>query len=257
MKRPRTVSLCLAALLGSGASAASTKPAPAPDMVMLVTQSRVEVDANGQVTAIQTTPALPPDAAQVIEGNLRRMRFAPPMKNGQAVAGVTYAAQEACAAPEGGAYRFAVKFRGNGPGLKERVFPIYPRDAVRAGAESTWKLNLLVGTDGSATLVDATRTDDSKRKRYDRDFRKALAAWVAAMQYQPEELDHQRVATRLERSVSFTLHAPMYRLGSRELAQAQAEANESCALALKKSDAVDRDIALDSPLRLLPAAGTN
>jgi hypothetical protein len=234
------------------ALASATAP-PKPALVMLVTQSRVEVDATGQVTAIQTTPALQPAAAAVVEGNLRKMRFAPPMKNGQPVAGVTYASQEACAAPEGNVYRFAVKYRGNGPGLQQRVFPIYPRDAERRGAESSWKVNLVVGIDGRATLVDATRTDGGKN--LDRDFRRALETWVEAMRFHPEELDHQAVATRLEQTVLFTLDGPQYRLGSPELAKAQAEANESCAIALQKGDAPERRVtALDSPFQPVPAA---
>jgi hypothetical protein len=245
------------ALLAVAAVPAFAAKAPAkPALVMLVTQSRIEVDATGQVTAIETTPALKPDAAAVVEGNLRKIRFAPPLKDGQPVAGVTYASQEACAAPDGNAYRFAVKYRGNGPGLQQRVFPVYPRDPERAGIESSWKLDILVGTDGRASVVKAMRTDGGKR--YEHDFRAALQAWVAAMRFQPEELDHQPVATRLEQSVSFTLSGPRYRLGSPELAQAQAEANQSCAIALQKGDAPERRVvALDSPFRPLPAAGAD
>ena len=79
-------------------AAAATKSATAPALFLMQTESRMEVDAEGKVVSLQTTPALPPHVAAVVEGNLRKMRFAPPMKDGRAVAGVTYAWQEACAA---------------------------------------------------------------------------------------------------------------------------------------------------------------
>src|SRR6185436_3179806 len=103
--------LALAAL----PSALAAPAAPAGKLVLINVQSRIDIGANGEVTAIHTTPELPAEVAAVVEGNLRKLRYAAPMKDGKPVAGVTYAHQAACAAPVDGRYSFAVKYFGNGP----------------------------------------------------------------------------------------------------------------------------------------------
>lgn len=206
------------------------------DVVLLHAQSRVEVDSEGRVTAVRTPGDLPPAVVAALEEKVRELRFAPPMKDGRAVPGVTYVSQDACAAPHQGAYHFSTRLRGIGPGMEKRVFPAYPRDALRGGVTSAWKLTLAVGADGRATLLQATRTGGAGK--YDRDFRQALAEWVAAMQYLPEELDREAVSTTLERNVSFSIEDGRRSFGS------------SCALALQHGHGVERDVTLDSPFRL-------
>src|SRR4249919_2881963 len=81
---------------------AAPEAAPAGKLVLITVQSRVDIDANGQVTAIHSTPELPADIAAIVEGNLRKLRYLAPMKDGKPVPGVTYAQQGACAAPVDG-----------------------------------------------------------------------------------------------------------------------------------------------------------
>jgi hypothetical protein len=226
---------------------AAPKPAPAPGLVLIETESRIEIDAAGNVVAVRTTPELPAHVAAVVDGNLRKMRFTPGTKDGRAVAGVTYAWQEACAAPEGDASRFAVKFLGNGPSLDRTVVPVYPRDAERRGVTAKWKVTYTIDTLGKGHFVSATRLDDGERAEHD--FRASITRWVETMKFQPELVDGQPVATQMTGEVHFVLSGRP----TRKDAEAARAGRDACQVALQERAQDHTDVALNSPFKPLPA----
>ena len=54
-------------------------------------------------------------------------------RDGHPVAGVTYARLDAYAAPVDGQYRFAIKFRGNGPAYDGNRYPLFPSQPMIRG----------------------------------------------------------------------------------------------------------------------------
>lgn len=231
---------------------AATSPAPGA-LVLLSAESRVEVGADGKVVAVAADAGLPAAVNEALASNIRRMRFAPPMKEGRAVPGVTYVWQDACAAPDKGAYRFAVKYRGNGPSLVQKLYPRYPAEAQRAGQVAAWKVSYDVLPDGSAQLHQADRKKGSSR-RFDPQFRSAIGAWISAMRFRPEILDSQAVATRVATDVEFRLGRPGRAETSNapDARMARAVRNDSCTAAIAAGDKEDRDVALNSPFQPLP-----
>ena len=245
MRFRHTVMLLTLLCAAGPALAAGQKP---PGLLLVETESRIEVDSSGKVLSIKTTPELPADVEAAVADNLRKLRFAPPMLDGKPVAGVTYARQDACAAPVDGAYRFAVKFRGNGPSLANRVAPAFPGEPMRAGVSSDWAVTYAIDRDGKATLVEAVRKSGGGN-RFDQGFRAALGQWVSALRFQPEQLDGKPVSTRMSTNVRFV--ARVTRPAATKLARVAG--NDACQLAIAARDDEDRHIALNSPFALLPA----
>jgi hypothetical protein len=233
----------LAVLAGLATSALASKSEP--KLLLLETQSRIEIDAQGKVTAVKTTPDLPADIGKIVDDNVRKLRFQPPMKDGRAVSGVTYVVQDACAAPVDGSYRFAVKYRGNGPGIDQNLLPSYPHEAQTAGVESKWAVEYQISPDGKGRVTKLERTQGGGG-RLDAAFRASIVRWAGAMKFQPELLDGQPVATRDSNVVEFVLGP------SKEIDLEHAD-SDACQLALKQRDEAPRAVALDSPFKLLAA----
>ncbi len=209
--RSISMSIPLLVLLAPGALSAmtpATGSASAGKLVLLRgVESRVEVDAQGHVVGVRSDETLPPALASVLEQNVRKLEFAPPQKDGRAVPGVTFVRHDVCAAPVDGAYRLAVKYRGNGPSYNiERVAPAYPRDALRRGESSAWDVAFSVAPDGTASIDTLTRTDAPKRHQ-DPGFADAIKGWVSALRFQPEQLDGRPVGTRISTTVEFTVES--------------------------------------------------
>lgn len=241
------------ALLAFVAPVFAAPPAAPRGLLLISAESRVEVDREGKVAAVAADAELPAAVNDALASNIRRMRFAPPMKDGHAVAGVTYVSQDACAAPENGAYRFAVRYRGNGPSPVQKVVPRYPRDAQLAGQVADWKVSYDVLPDGSVRLHQAVRQHGTSR-RFDPQFRSAIDAWIGAMRFRPEFLDGQAVGTRIASDVEFRLGRPGRAETSNapDARMARAARNDSCAAAIAARDGDQRDMALNSPFQPLP-----
>jgi hypothetical protein len=234
--------LVLAFAIAAGLAAPAPAADPAGGKIVLLrgNESRVEVGADGRVLAVQSDPALPAVVADALAANIRKIAFAPPVKDGKAVPGVTFVWQDACAAPaDGGAYRLAVRLTGNGPSLKQRYAPRYPVDALRAREAATWRVEYDVAPDGSVALHAATRT--SGGRRFNDQFTQVIKSWVEAQDFIPEQLAGEPVGTRITTEVEFTF-------AERALKRRQApEANASCQTALAAPLAKDRRVAMDSP----------
>jgi len=211
---------------------------------------RVEVASTGQVVSMRTTPKLSAPVLAAVEANLRKLRFAPPMKDGRAVSGVTFVQQEVCVATAPGHHRFTVKMRGNGPSLDQRDPLEYPRGALIDGREGRFKVTFAIGADGQARLIDISRTAGGGSD--DNDFREALEAWVGAMHFQPELLDGQPVATRVSDEVDFALGGDPRKVQA-GAERKPSEGSDACQLALDAHNRPSFRIALNSPFSPLAA----
>ena len=229
---------------------AAAAPTPAPELRLIHTESRIEIDATGKVVGVEVLTELPPEIKSFIADNVRKKRFEPPMLDGRAVGGVTYAWQDACAAPVDGKYRLAVKYRGNGPALDRKHFPFYPREAQKRNVQSKWKLEYAISADGSGSIVDLQRADGGDGGRMDKEFRGAITQWIHGMKFQPERLDGKPVETRMQTYVDFVLDTS----GWKQRAEQTKLSNDACPLALDAGDDdTSRDIALNSPFKPIAA----
>lgn len=247
MPRISSIAALLLACVGLvPAGAASDKKQP----VTFARQFAVDVDASGQVTRVTPDPSLPAAVNEAIAAGIRKARFSAPMRNGVPVPGSTFLWTTACAVPEAGAYRMAVRVGDAGPAMVRLVLPSYPRDAQRMGQTANYEVEFEVQPDGVPALREIRRKD-ARPGRFGAGFEATLRHWVKVMRFQPERLDGQPVATRMVMPVEFTL-----RPGSRQGSSMSFDSKSTCELAMQareRSDAESRAVALDTPFRVLHA----
>lgn len=227
-------------LLGLPLAALAGQPA-SPALVFFSTEARLEVDAGGRVVTVDPDSALPPAIGQAIAAEVGKWRFSAPTKDGRAVAGVTYAQLDACAAPDNGQYRFALRYRGTGPGRAGQRFPVYPSEPMRLGESAKMQVVFRVLPDGKVAIDSADVVEGSKR--FQKQFRQSVEQWLGAGQFRPEELDGQPVSTRVTLPIEFT---------TGEHDREPAAKPPSCEAAIASRDQADRRVALDSPFQRLP-----
>jgi hypothetical protein len=217
--------------------------------VIFKADAKVELDIAGKPMRIEVSPDLPAPVRQVIERRVASWHFSPPTRDGKVDTGVTYLSLGACAIPlDGGGYRLAVDFKGNGPRAERMLVPYYPVQARRAGREATLVAKYVVETDGSATLQAIDYIDGIRDRR--EGFDEAVQAWVDALRYRPEEFGGKPVRTRLETRMDFVLAGK----GSAQLqryTQVRAQRSPECRLATTPAASLE-PVALDSPIRVDP-----
>ena len=230
----------LVAMLVAGTAVAGESSADG--LVVFSSDARVEVDAAGNVIDVREDPALPAEIGQALGAKVRGWKFDPPVRDGVTVGGVTYVRLGACAAPaEGGAYRLAFQYNGNGP-LKRDFVPLrYPKEALTTGVEGNFEVTYRVEPDGTA-IVEAIKGPRRELKY----FKATLETWIETAAYEPELVGGQAVATRLSVPVEFNL----VDRGERAPQQDHRE-RSSCQAALGKAADQDRTVALDSPFKRL------
>lgn len=249
---PRSTSILALSLLASSAFAAGQSEAP--QLMLFSSNVKLEVDNTGQVIAAGADATLPDAVRSAIEASARRWRFSPPTREGRPVAGVTYARLDACAAPVDGQYRFAIKYRGNGPAHDGQKFPLFPAQAMMRGDSARVKVDFRVMTDGTVTIDDMQF--ETGAKAYHRQYRQSIETWLKSGTYRPEELDGQPVVTRISLPVEF-VGGQSFKVNSKSEAIAMGErdrkhraaSNESCEIAMGLRDKADRQVALDSPFK--------
>lgn len=225
-----------------------------PKLMLFSTKVKLDVDSTGQVVAVGADKALPEAVRSAIEAGASRWRFSAPTLDGRPVAGVTYARLDACAAPVDGQYRFAIKYRGNGPAHEGSPFPLFPAQAMIRGDSARVNVEYRVMTDG-AVVIDQMKFE-SGAKMYQRQYRQSIEAWLKSGTFRPEELDGRPVVTRMSTPVEFMGGQP-YKVHSESEALAVAKAerkdraarNESCEIAMGLRDKSDQQVALDSPFK--------
>lgn len=211
--------------------------------------AKVELDAAGKPMQIEVSPDLPPPVRQFIERKVANWHFSPPTRDGKVATGVTYLSLGACAIPvDGGGYRLAVDFKGNGPQVERMLAPYYPVQARRAGREATLVAKYIVETDGSATLQAIDYTDGIRDQRDG--FDAAVQAWVEALHYQPEQLDGRPVRTQLKVPIDFVLTSKGRGQLQRDI-KTRAQRSPECRLAAADAGALE-PIVMDSPVQVDP-----
>jgi len=213
---------------------------------------------------VAPSPELGEAINSALAANIRKLRFEPPQKDGRAVSAVTYVRQDACAAPDGAGFRLAVRYRGNGPSSSGSPPPMIPHGVGHGrNFQATYQVTFQVDAGGSAHLESvalASGQRDSKKE-----LEQAISDWVAGMHYQTEQLDGQPVATRISYPIKFMVGAPhtvpsiaverrRAAAADAERHLAQAASNSSCEAAIAGRDKDERQVALDSPIRVLASS---
>ena len=267
MRRPfQVLPVLLPCLACTSIAFAAAAPAPAqPALHLFGGDALVSVDASGAITAIEAPTEFGEAVAQAMEANIRKLHFQAPVLGDRTVAGQTWVHMQACTAPAGENWALALKFRGNGPSLAKDNSSMlkYPREAQRANVGAKYDVAIRVESDGSASLEKATLL--SGGLGHGKQFEQALGEWIAAMHYRTESVDGKPVGAQLTQRVEFvtgetfsggSISQVRRRLAeaSAETRQANARANDTCALALKAGDNDEsRQIAIDSPIKVSEA----
>lgn len=238
--------LALASLMGQ---------ASAEEPVTFYTNVRVALDAAGAPTEVQGDPELPELLRSRIEQSVREWKFSPPLKDGNAVPGVTYLHLGACVvAQSNGGLNLSVDYKSNGPGATNlnKIFPQYPGDAVRSGVTADLLVVYTVGTDGLATLEEIKDVTPKRGKSRARVFKATIQDWISKLRFKPEELAGQPVATRMETPVQFWLDNDAPALALQKKQMEKSRMTPECIAAMeKKVEPGFGTIAVDSPFALL------
>lgn len=253
MTRFSRIYFAIAAIALIGPAGAGETP-DKPKLVVITTQARVEVGADGKVIAVQPDAALPPAVAQAIQGTIGAWRFVPPVHKGQSAGGVTYVQIGACALDVNGGLRMAFDYQGNGP---RRLGPSTPRPPssmaqIRPGETARMQLTYRVGADGVAQVESVDRI--SGKAGISKAFRSSVEDWIRASRFEPELVAGKPVATRMSLPIEFRVLKPeRARGGAKAIEQALAAERPSCQTALGNAKKQDTAVALDSPFTLLPS----
>ena len=252
---PYRISVAVAALAMLGPAGAG-ETAGESTLVLITTQARVEVNAEGKVTAVQPDAKLTPAVAQAIQATVGAWRFVPPVHDGQSVGGVTYVQIGACAVDVDGGLRMAFDYQGNGPRRQGPPTPRPPSSMrqIRPGETARMKLTYRVGADGVGEVESVDRI--SGKADISKAFGSSLRDWIGASTFEPELVAGKPVATRMSLPFEFTvlkLDRARARMGPKAVEQALAAERPTCQTALGNAGKQDRAVALDSPFTLLPS----
>lgn len=254
--RRTCVVLLASALAGPAWADEAGKP---PSLTVFPTQARVEIGADGRVVSVAPDPKLPPLVGDAVRSTIAAWTFAPPRRDGQPVAGVTYVHLAACAAPVDDGLRMAFDYLAHGPGRTGPMAPDFPRELMTPGAATRVKFTYRVQADGTAVVEEVDVEKGNARARGA--ARASMVQWIAANRFQPELIAGQPVPTRVSLPVDFI--ARKKTLGSRapamreaeKMLQAIAASNPTCQVALAAAARRDRTVVLDSPFTRMPPPG--
>lgn len=235
-----------AATLESPARAA---PATEEEPRVFRTFAKVEIGAGGEVLGVVAQPELGPDIGAAVERSVRTLSFSPATVNGKPVSGTTYVRLMGCAAPiDGGAYRMAFDYLSHGPASLRIVHPTYPPNALRAGVEGAFLVQVIVQPDGTAKLDQVTHSADSARTL--KTFAPAIEGWVSALRYDPERVDGKGVPTTVQIPLEFNLGS--IRRANRTI-QNQDRQSDACQIAFgRERERKPESLALNSPFTVKP-----
>lgn len=230
------------------AQATETNGEPIPFKAM----AKVWLDEEGVPQRVEAPEQLPTPVREAIESQVKDWRFQPATVDGEARAGVTYLALDACAVPAAsGDLNLAVGYSFGGPMLAGsftgRVMPPrYPPEAVRASAQGEWVVTYQILPDGTVQWISMAPEGKTnpKTRRY---FEPVLRAWVAGMRYLPEEVDGRPVGGEVSMPVQFKLD--LTKTDRRALRQ---EINSSAeCIAAMKGEETTRPLVVGSPFKLI------
>lgn len=215
-------------------------------------QAALDVDREGRVAAVTYVDErdVPDAIRQHGEQIAMGWKFVPPMKDGKAVSGRTYAEMQVCLAPRGDSMDVSILYAGNGPASFYEVprkpvslaFPI-GRLVARGINELRGKIVFVVSVDGKAQLESATLEDAELQKRYGHLWSKDQRAFLKRHRYLPELIDGVPTATRMESTIENTWRRAEDRKAvAAEMRDKQAQSDACKALTIDPG----RQIAIDS-----------
>jgi hypothetical protein len=214
----------------------------------MVLDAKVSVGADGRVADVvllddKVSAAI---KATVVD-NVKRWQFAPVLANGVAAPALTYVRFDVCAIPSGDGYDLAIKYIDNGPLLARAMgLEFSPSIAEYSNDLQSVRIKLRVMPDSSAQLQDVVMVDVAPMVQ--RDIRGTIAAWVGSMQFLPEQIGGQPVATNLE----WPLELRRDPLGQRYKTHSQNfdPKNDPACKSARAAATSDKPHAIDSPLKL-------
>jgi len=250
-------------LLALFATATAAHAAGEPPIQVFDVDSRVSVDASGAVTQVQPPATLPKAIADVVDANIRRLRFLPPTVEGEPVKAVqTNVRMQACAATVGANYELSMAYREHGPSLLLQGAPGTPEEVMRG---STGKAGYVVQVDWSAggkpALARMDGLDSNSIYHQDYLMKQSMLRWLRTGQFQPELVDGKPRAAQSGATVKFDSGAPLATVelqrgaqvaGQAALDQAKLPADCATALAQDRKLGPLRPIYLESVLKLRP-----
>ena len=253
--RIHPVAIAAMALLITPAGAATS---PTSKATLVTTQVRIDVDADGRVTTVEPTTALPQLVTDALRARAADWTFEAPKLDGRPVAGTTYARMNICAAqsPDAGGLAFAIGDVQNGPGVDARMLrPTFFPPVTGAMLDlGKFEMDAVyeVGVDGRASVVSVEMTPSRPAIR--RQLESAFRKWLMPMHFEPERLDGKAVVTRMRLPVTFTFEKAVSAPSKRELQRRIVDENPTCQALLRGQEDADKpQVALDSPFRLQPA----
>ncbi|MGO4221530.1 hypothetical protein AB4Y64_06700 [Lysobacter sp. TAF61] len=221
--------------------------------VLIHMQAALDIGRDGHVTGVEFVDKLKvPDAIRQRTRDVAgTWAFAPPVKDGRAVTGRTYADVEACLIPGKDGLDFSIAFSGNGPAQ----FVVPPRkpmslsmpleDLQEQGIKQIeGKVVYVVDAGGHAQVETATLNDAALQQRYGSLWKRDQREMLRNYRYLPEMVDGVAIATRMETELMVGERPPTASLEA--MRQASADQSDACR-AVRGED--HKRVAIDSPFR--------
>jgi TonB family protein len=233
------------ALLAAGVARASAATAGTEIAREYRTQAVLDIGTAGNVTAIGFSGEVPAMLAAPARAAIAHWRFKPPVREGHAVTARTYVrvTLQVVRQPDGN-YGLRTVYRANGPGLSFPALPEYPPNEVRQRGQGTVVMEAIVRPDG--TLTDIHAASHHINHPNPGAFIKSAEAVMRRAVAQPERVDGQPVATRIQVPVVYALRSI-----SRSEALSRQASNGTAPAASDGFHPIGEAVALDSPVQLV------
>lgn len=173
--------------------------------IVLSTDARVEIDAEGKPVKVEASQDLPDGVREFVERQLSQWKFERIERDGVAGNAVTWISLHACALPqENGTYVMGTAYGGHGPRLADGAKWRAPADlfpiVARSGADGHANVNFIVHADGTARFDSI---DGMTNLHLRRQMTPVFTRWIANNRFDPEEVGGKAVATRSTVPVRF------------------------------------------------------
>jgi TonB family protein len=172
----------------------------------VMAEAALDVAPGGQVAHVQFLREIPEVLARPASEVMTHWRFEPVRREGRLVGAKTYARVKVQVVKLGeDRYGVQVLYRSNGPRLRPTVAPDYPLSETNHG-EGRLLAEAVVQPDGTLSHVEIVESHFSggpREKLFRRSVMEAMQRWHA----DPEAVDGQAVATRIQIPITFCLGA--------------------------------------------------
>lgn len=163
----------------------------------------LELDARGQLTAIEPTEAMPAELRKELEARIGQWAFAPARVDGQPAATRTYLriTTAGSRSPDG---MLKVLSATTGPGVASLSNPAYPTSELRRGEGGIVVLQLAVDANGEVTDVAFY----GERQRASRTLANAARDAARDWRFKPETVNGTAIASTVVLPVCFMATTP-------------------------------------------------